>query len=52
MRKHALAGGWEDTHVDYRIFYPSFFKSLRYLERHLGWLGLGAQYRLTARRSA
>jgi SAM-dependent methyltransferase len=52
MRKHVLAGGWEDTRVDYRIFYPSFFKSLRYLERYLGWLGLGAQYRLTARRPA
>jgi SAM-dependent methyltransferase len=52
MRERAVASGWEDARVDYRLFFPAFLKSLRPLEKHLGWLGLGAQYRLAARRPA
>jgi SAM-dependent methyltransferase len=50
MRDRATAGGWEDARVDYRLFFPSVLKSLRPLEQRLGWLGLGAQYRIAARR--
>lgn len=48
MRDRALSSGWVDGGVDYRLFFPAIFKSLRPLEKHLGWLGLGAQYRMTA----
>lgn len=50
MCKRAEEGGWEDARVDYKLFFPSMLKSLRPLERHLAWLGLGAQYRMVARR--
>ncbi|HUW27538.1 MAG TPA: class I SAM-dependent methyltransferase [Sulfuriferula sp.] len=49
MRQRATSSGWEDATVDYRLFFPSMLKSLRPLEQHLGWLGLGAQYRMAAR---
>jgi len=49
MRQRALVSGWMDARVDYRVFFPSMLKSLRPMERHLGWLGLGAQYRMAAR---
>jgi SAM-dependent methyltransferase len=50
MRGRAITGGWGDARVDYKLFFPSLLKSLRPLERHLSWLGIGAQYRMTARR--
>lgn len=50
MRKRALDAGWSEAHVDYKLFFPSILKSLRPIEQHLGWLGLGAQYRMTARK--
>lgn len=49
MRQRATSSGWADATVDYRLFFPSMLKSLRPLEQHLGWLGLGAQYRMAAR---
>ena len=52
MRKRVITGGWEDARVDYKLFFPAMLKSLRPLEQHLGWLGLGAQYRIAARRPA
>jgi SAM-dependent methyltransferase len=48
MRKRALAAGWTDARVDYRLFFPSALKALRPIEPYLGWLGLGAQYRMSA----
>lgn len=50
MRERALHGGWQDARVDYRLFFPSILKALRPLEKHLAWLGLGAQYRMAARK--
>ncbi len=52
LRKRALSVGWEDVRVYYRLFFPAMLKLLRPLEKHLGWLGLGAQYRMTARKRA
>jgi SAM-dependent methyltransferase len=49
LRRRALESGWCDARVDYRLFFPAPLKALRPLERHLGWLGLGAQYRMAAR---
>ena len=51
LRKRALTGGWERADVDYKMFFPAVLAKLRPLERHLEWLGLGAQYRMMARRS-
>jgi len=50
MRKRALKGGWENTYVDYKLFFPAMLAALRPMERHLEWLSLGAQYRMTAQR--
>lgn len=52
MCGRAMRSGWEDARVDYKVFFPSLLRFMRPLERHLNWLGLGAQYRMTARRSA
>lgn len=49
LRHRAGASGWIDTQVDYRLFFPAMLRSLRPLEQHLGWLALGAQYRMAAR---
>lgn len=51
LRQRASDGGWEDAKVDYKLFFPSFLAVLRPMERHLEWLGLGAQYRMLARKS-
>lgn len=48
MRARALAGGWQDAQVEYKLFFPSALKPLRPIEKYLGWLGLGAQYRMAA----
>jgi SAM-dependent methyltransferase len=52
MCGRAMTSGWEDARVDYKVFFPSLLRFMRPLERHLNWFGLGAQYRMTARRSA
>ena len=52
MRKRALAAGWTDARVDYRLFFPSALRALRPIEPYLRWLGLGAQYRMSAWRPA
>jgi len=40
--------GWRTPKIAYRLFFPRAFAALRPLERRLGWLFLGAQYRLIA----
>jgi SAM-dependent methyltransferase len=50
MRRSAVMAGWKNARVDYKLFFPSILKALRPLEPHLGWLGVGAQYRMTARK--
>ena len=50
MRINALKTGWEKPIVKYRLFFPSLLKILRPMERYLGWLALGAQYRMSAHR--
>ena len=50
MRFRAMESGWEKTVLEYRVFFPSILKGLRLAEKYLGWLPLGAQYRISARR--
>ncbi|CAK0742753.1 SAM-dependent methyltransferase [Gammaproteobacteria bacterium] len=50
LRQQALAAGWTDAKVAYKLFFPAILSRLRPMERHLEWLGLGAQYRMLARR--
>lgn len=51
MRQRAQSAGWIRGRTDYRLFFPAFLAKLRPMEQHLGWLGLGAQYRLLARQA-
>jgi SAM-dependent methyltransferase len=54
-RKMALAfkvAGLMDPQCRYRIFFPHVLRGLRGLEAHLGWLPIGAQYCVSARRVA
>jgi SAM-dependent methyltransferase len=50
MRRRLLAAGFGSAHIRYRIFFPALLRGLRGLERHLGWLPLGAQYCVCAGR--
>jgi SAM-dependent methyltransferase len=48
LRSAAFKAGWREPRIHYRLFFPRAFASFRPLEQKLGWLILGAQYRLTA----
>ncbi len=48
MRRRALDAGWSGARVDYRLYFPAALRALRPLEPALGWLPLGAQYRMAA----
>lgn len=50
MRYHFVAAGFRDLKVRYRIFFPRALRILRPLETLLGWLPLGAQYYVAARK--
>jgi SAM-dependent methyltransferase len=50
LRRACLAAGWSSVSIAYRLFFPRSLKYLRPLERRLGWLCIGAQYRLLASR--
>jgi SAM-dependent methyltransferase len=52
MRQLVGMAGWAEAQAGYRLFFPSVLARLRPLERHLEWLGLGAQYRVFARQPA
>lgn len=44
MRTRFLQAGFPSATLEYRLFFPGFARSLRFMERHLPWLPLGAQY--------
>jgi SAM-dependent methyltransferase len=48
MKKLLIDCGWRDVRVEYKVFFPSVLKHLRFLEKRMNVLPLGAQYRLTA----
>ena len=49
MRPRFRAAGFTDIDLKWTLFFPAFAAPLRPLEAGLGWLPLGAQYRLLAR---
>jgi SAM-dependent methyltransferase len=48
LRRRAMDAGWKEPAVDYCLFFPSLLARLRPFENKLGWLAMGAQYRLSA----
>lgn len=48
LRQECAAAGWENISISYKLFFPGFLSKLRPLEKKMGWLCLGAQYRLIA----
>lgn len=50
LRQRLRDAGFGAVTVCYRVFFPGPMRWLRPLERWLGWLPLGAQYRVSARR--
>jgi len=51
LRRAVAAAGWRDIQIRYHLFFPNKLKRLRGLEPQLGWLPLGGQYSLLARRA-
>jgi SAM-dependent methyltransferase len=50
MRERMAEAGFRELERDFCVFFPAFLSRLRPLERHLGWLPLGAQYLVRGRR--
>lgn len=42
--------GYSSVFKVYRVFFPRLFRKLRWIERYLKWLPLGAQYYVTAKK--
>ena len=49
MRARCAEAGFAHIEVDYRVFFPSALKALRFAENWLRWLPIGAQYCLHGR---
>lgn len=50
MKRKLIKSGFKNIEINYRIFFPSFLKKLRFLEKNLMKLPLGAQYYAAARK--
>ena len=50
MRERMAQAGFRELQRDFCVFFPAMLSGLRPLERHLGWLPLGAQYVIRGRR--
>ena len=44
LKKHIARAGFQAANVRFRIFFPGALSFLRWLERYMTWLPLGAQY--------
>jgi len=44
MRRQLYAAGFRNVRLRYRIFFPHALRAMRFLERWMRWLPLGAQY--------
>ena len=50
LRGRLASVGFEQLQIRYRVFFPKMLHRFRYLEDSLGWLPLGAQYYVRARK--
>jgi SAM-dependent methyltransferase len=50
MKRRALIAGWREPHIRYKLFFPSFLRFFRPLEKYLSRICLGAQWRLISRK--
>jgi len=50
MKQKLIASGWSDVEIQYKLFFPSFMRILRPLEKHLSWCCLGGQYQISCRK--
>ena len=50
VKKNLLKSNFELIKGDYIIFFPRFLKKVRFLEKWLSWLPLGAQYVIAGRK--
>lgn len=50
MRNAVMGAGFRDAETDFIVFFPRFLHLLRWSERLLRWLPLGAQYCVSARK--
>ena len=51
MKTRVLESRWNQSSIDYKLFFPAFLAKLRFIEPYLEWLPAGAQYRMTAKKS-
>ena len=49
MQRNLLENGWKDATIEYKLFFPSALRSLRFLDNYLRRFFLGAQWRLMAK---
>lgn len=50
MKNLIIKNGWKDVTIEYKLFFPSYLKFLRPLEKYLKKFFLGAQWRLIAKK--
>lgn len=50
LKRRVTEAGFVDAAIRYRLFVPPAMSRLRFIERHLRWLPLGAQYYVVARK--
>jgi ubiquinone/menaquinone biosynthesis C-methylase UbiE len=50
MRRRLIEAGFRSPAIRYRVFFPRLLRALRPLEVALGWLPLGGQYFVSARK--
>lgn len=48
MKKLLLNNGWRDVKIEYKVFFPAALQSIRFLEKHMKSIFIGAQWRITA----
>jgi SAM-dependent methyltransferase len=49
MCRRARLSGWNHARAEFKVFFPSSLGFLRPMERYMGWLPMGGQYRMIAR---
>jgi SAM-dependent methyltransferase len=50
LRQKLIASGWSDIEIRYKLFFPSFLRIFRPLEKYLSWCCFGGQYQISGRK--